>query len=75
MSKKDLDYLSEKLFVLINNSNALHVKNYIDDILTWYTNSNTAPLRNNSKKPEISPNCSHEEKIQCEIYQTILNHM
>ncbi|CAG8666013.1 8917_t:CDS:2, partial [Cetraspora pellucida] len=75
LSKNDLDDLSEKLSIPINDSNALHVKSYVDDILNWYTGLNTAPLRNNSKKPEISPNCSHEEKIQCEIYQTILNHM
>ncbi|CAG8503978.1 2727_t:CDS:2, partial [Gigaspora margarita] len=50
LSKKDLDNLSEKFFIPINDSNALHIKNYIDDILTWYTGLNTAPLCNNSKQ-------------------------
>ncbi|CAG8714336.1 6262_t:CDS:2, partial [Dentiscutata erythropus] len=67
LSKNDLDDLSKKLSIPINDSNALHVKSYVDDILNWYTGLNTAPLRNNSKKPEISPNCSHEEKIQYKI--------
>ncbi|CAG8461590.1 2385_t:CDS:2 [Cetraspora pellucida] len=75
LSKEDLDRLSEKLPFAVNHLNDSYVKKYIDDILAWYTDLNTAPLRINSKKPEISPNCSYEEKIQCKIYQTILNHM
>lgn len=75
ISEEDLDYLSKKLTLPINDTNLSYVKDYIDDILVWYTNFNTAPLRKNLKKPEISLNCSHDEKIQCEIYQAILNHM
>ncbi|CAG8605490.1 13452_t:CDS:2, partial [Racocetra fulgida] len=72
LSKKDLDDLSEKLSIPINDSNALHVKNYADDILTWYTGLNTAPLRNNSKKPEISPNCSRRcDLILCDQYDYV----
>ncbi|CAG8680867.1 8295_t:CDS:2, partial [Racocetra persica] len=67
LSKNDLDDLSKKLSISINDSNALHVKSYVDDILNWYTGLNTAPLCNNSKKPEISSSCSHEEKIQYKI--------
>ncbi|CAG8812388.1 34976_t:CDS:2, partial [Gigaspora margarita] len=62
--KEDLDCLSEKLSFTVNHLNDSYVKNYIDDILAWYTDLNTAPLRINSKKPEISPNCGYEEKIQ-----------
>ncbi|CAG8727175.1 1539_t:CDS:2 [Cetraspora pellucida] len=75
LSKNDLDNLLEKLSIPINDSNALHIKSYVDDIPNWYTGLNTALLCNNSKKSKISSNCSHEEKIQCEIYQTILNHI
>ncbi|CAG8511536.1 23828_t:CDS:10 [Racocetra persica] len=62
ISKKDFDCLSEKLSISVNDSNSLYVKDYIDDILTWYTDLNTALLRSNSKKPKISPNCSYKEK-------------
>ncbi|CAG8785931.1 20749_t:CDS:2, partial [Gigaspora margarita] len=64
LSKEDLDCLSEKLSFTINHLNDSYVKNYIDDILAWYTELNTAPQRINSKMPEISPNCSYEEKIE-----------
>ncbi|RIB07338.1 hypothetical protein C2G38_2214726 [Gigaspora rosea] len=75
LSKEDLDCLSEKLTFTVNHLNDPYVKDYIDDILAWYTDLNTAPMRINSKMPEISPNCGFEEKIQCKIYQTILNHI
>ncbi|CAG8530988.1 14965_t:CDS:2 [Gigaspora rosea] len=64
LSKEDLDCLSEKLSFTINHLNDSYVKSYIDDILAWYTDLNTAPLRINSKIPEISPDCSFEAKIQ-----------
>ncbi|CAG8699248.1 14167_t:CDS:2, partial [Gigaspora rosea] len=63
-ASKDLDCLSEKLSFTINHLNDSYVKGYIDDILAWYTYLNTVPLRINSKIPEISPDCSFEEKIQ-----------
>ncbi|CAG8628214.1 4399_t:CDS:1, partial [Scutellospora calospora] len=44
ISKKDFDCLSEKLSIPVNDSNSLYVKDYIDNILTWYTDQNTALL-------------------------------
>ncbi|CAG8480128.1 7251_t:CDS:10 [Racocetra persica] len=47
-------------------------KNDLDDL----SEKLSIPINvSNALYSEISPNCSHEEKIQCEIYQTILNHM
>ncbi|CAG8484397.1 59_t:CDS:10 [Dentiscutata erythropus] len=50
-----------------------NVDKYKNEILTWYTGLNPDSLSGNSRKPEIPPGCRHEDKIQCEIYQTILN--
>ncbi|CAG8813900.1 19076_t:CDS:2, partial [Racocetra persica] len=72
---KYMDYLTKKISIPVNDTSSLYISSYIEDILAYYTNFNSAPLCNNLKKPEISPSCKHEERIQCEIYQIILNHM
>jgi len=74
LSSKDLKFLLKKLILSIENSILSYVDIYINDILSWYTNTNDASL-NNSKKPKIPLNYNYEEIVQCKIYQLILNQM
>jgi hypothetical protein len=67
-------FLSKKPLILHINSTS-HVDKYIDNILTWCTNLNTAPLSPLLEKPRIPLECSFNEKIRCNIYQSILNQM
>ncbi len=74
LSSEDLKFLLKKLTFSVKNFISSCIDIYINDILSWYTNTNDAPL-NNSKKPEIPLNCNYKEIVQCKIYQLILNQM
>ncbi len=69
-----LKFLLKKPTLSVKNSISSCVDIYINDILSWYINTNDA-LLNNFKKPEISLNCNYEEIVQYKIYQLILNQM
>jgi len=72
LSNEDLKFLLKKPILSVENSILSYIDIYINNILSWYINTNDAPL-NNFKKPEIPLNYNYEEIVQCKIYQLILN--